>query len=43
MKSKKIYTAAGAAEMLDVDICPVGHAFCNNKAYGFFKKHLQPL
>ncbi|MBE6903456.1 MAG: alpha/beta fold hydrolase [Ruminococcaceae bacterium] len=35
-KVEKIYTAANAREKLFDDVCPVKHAFCNNKAYSFF-------
>lgn len=37
---RKIYEVAGAAQMLSKDVCQSGHAFCDNKAYHFFKKHL---
>jgi len=37
---KRIYQAAGAAEMLWADIHPNEHAFAANKAYEFFERYL---
>lgn len=37
---KKIYAAAGSEDKLWSDIKPVGHQFCGNKAFDFFKKYL---
>lgn len=37
---EKIYEAAGCRELLWSDVGDVGHAFCDNRAYEFFKKYL---
>ncbi len=39
-KTKKIYEAAGAGEMIYKDIHPRAHSFSGDKAFGFFEKHL---
>ena len=37
---RRVYEAAGAAEMLDSDVHPHGHSFGGNKAFEFFNKYL---
>lgn len=37
---KAIYEAAGAADRLEADLFPGGHAFAGGKAFDFFRRHL---